>query len=130
MISVVNQVVFALTWFIVVVMGWPCGTLAFHMAYSVWHCMVLQSHWIATFETMTACRARLEDKDWSHRSHCFDCLHRLRPDSQGSQGRRSHGPIGHRFGHRFGAPESLSFLSAFEMHQFTSGFLAIDFCCP
>lgn len=57
MISVVNQVVFALTWFIVVVMGWPCGTLAFHMAYSVWHCMVLQSHWIATFETMTACRA-------------------------------------------------------------------------
>ena len=62
------QVIFALTWFIVVVMGWACGTLAD---------LLLATQQLSRILTRFFSEILSTPKDWSHRSHCTHCLHWL-----------------------------------------------------
>ena len=62
------QVIFALTWFIVVVMGWACGTLADLLLATQQLSRILMRFFSEILST---------PKDWSHRSHCTHCLHWL-----------------------------------------------------
>ena len=96
----VHQVVFALTWFIVVVMGWPCGTLALHGATEPLDCNIRNDDGVSRARR----KPRIGPIEVIALIVFIGYARAPRaPRAPGAPRDGGLGPIGHRFGHRFGA---------------------------